>query len=168
MILCHQFHTYSHILLVTVNPTLSQGLQVGVAIYQERLMGYLIKCLFESVRLFHFALHRVCIIHGIDHPETWSNVDVSLESQFLRYGNMLASSVSSASTSQWKPTVSLYRPRDDGGEKIKDKSCLKWNCGKGRFNCRYRHQCCDCGGSHTVTQCVSNGNLNQTPVSKRL
>lgn len=63
MILCRQLHIYSQILLATVNP---ERLQVGLAFYQKRLIGHLITCTSELVRLFHFAFRRGCIIDGMD------------------------------------------------------------------------------------------------------
>ena len=83
--LLRQFYIYSQILLAVVLPHLAGLLGTALAIYHERLMGLLIKCTFDSVRLFHFAFHRGCIIDGIDQPRTWNTVDSSLESKFLRY-----------------------------------------------------------------------------------
>lgn len=88
--LCRQFHIYYQILLATVIQDLSPDLQIAVAFYQERLMGLLMKCTFESVKHFHFAFHLGRIIDGIDQPAPWTTIDASLENQVLRYKSTLA------------------------------------------------------------------------------
>lgn len=83
--LLRQFHIYSQILLAVVLPHLAGPLGTALATYQERLMGLLIKCTLDLVRLFYFVFRRGCIIDGIDQPRTWNTVDSSLESEFQRY-----------------------------------------------------------------------------------
>lgn len=146
-------------------PALSQELQDGVAFYQEQHIGQLIKCTFESVRLFHSTFHRGCIIDGIDQPDTWSKVDVSFESQFLRYKNTVPYSVPLASHQTWKASGSSYRSSNNQPEearkKTKDKPSLKCNFGNDRFNCYDRYQCRDCGWSIRLLSVV----VLETPIA---
>lgn len=172
--LLRQFHIYSQILLAVVLPHLTGPLGTALATYQERLMGLLIKCTFDSVRLFHFAFHRGCIIDGIDQPSTWNTVDSSLESEFLRYktthssfGSVLketygSSRAQTSSASRWNGGTG-----PDQSKGSREEVCLKWNFGKECHNCKYKHVCRDCGGNHTVTNCHSSSNPNSLPLNRR-
>ena len=169
--LLRQFHIYSQILLVVVLPHLSGPLGTALATYQERLMGLLIKCTFDSVRLFHFAFHRGCIIDGIDQPGTWNTVDSSLESEFLRYKvtHPTYGSTSKETYGSSRAQTSSSARCNGGGtseqHKIpREEVCLKWNFGKECHNCKYKHVCRDCAGNHTVT---NSSNPNSLPVHRR-
>lgn len=154
------------------HPSLKDNFSRAFMLYKDRLLMLYTTHTWESVRLFHLLFHKSRVSFGIDNPEMWRRIDITLE-----YGNLVCREPKTNQTFNYcdqRPHFQTNNYKNIGNDVLRQfPICNRFNSGKDYQNCRYQHVCSVCSSSHSATVCnktghhPTNGNPNKTTLRRR-
>ena len=155
---------YNQCLIKMINDQLRHSLQSSLAWYINYLLKLHLHYIFESLWIFHFHFHKICMIKEVNDLNEWYNAEDELIDWALI-------KKTSAIISQMRYQSQRIK-KQFYNSKFKEKSTLFLICNK--FNvdsciysdCTYQHICSECDETHAAINCKTS-NLNSQLIERK-
>ncbi len=148
---------YNQCFIKTINDQLKHSLQASLAWYINYLQKLHLHYIFESLRIFYFYFHEICMVKEVNDLNKWYNAEDKLVDRAL---------IKKTSIIAFQTKYQSQKIRKQSStelsicNKFNDDSCIY-------FSCTYQHICNECDETHAAINCKTSNSNNQLIIKRK-